>query len=310
MDTDIIAAPDSKRVISNNHVVLPSDDDISADIITDKRVAESCSNVNYTSNKRRRKWVADFDLSFQDKSIIQNNKWLNCDIMLAAHQLVNQQLSGIGGLQETYKKPVLVKNKWHYEFEMQPISECYAAQIHHNDAQHWVMSIKTDNKVYICDSLVKESCPITPSLEIQISALYGDGLDKLEVLLPTNNQQSNSYDCGVYAIANLFNFCLACRDKKTHVFLNEELNSSGMRYHLLKCFENQTLLKFPSSSLPNSKPMKKVVIHMDCVKCRFSNCFDDMIACSKCKGWIHMSCAEISIPEPVPNIWFCGSCAV
>jgi hypothetical protein len=49
---------------------------------------------------------------------------------------------------------------------------------------------------------------LTPSLEIQLSAIYGQGKTNLLIKLPEVQQQTNGYDCGVYALANLVEFLL------------------------------------------------------------------------------------------------------
>ena len=82
-----------------------------------------------------------------------------------------------------------------------------SVQIHHTGKSHWVTSLqdKKDGTVYVLDSYSK-TFTLTPSLEIQLSAIYGQGKTNL-LIKPEVQQQTNGYDCGVYALANLVEFC-------------------------------------------------------------------------------------------------------
>jgi Ulp1 family protease len=81
-------------------------------------------------------------------------------------------------------------------------------KIHHTGKSHWVTSLqdKKDGTVYVLDSYSK-TFTLTPSLEIQLSAIYGQGKTNLLIKLPEVQQQTNGYDCGVYALVNLVEFC-------------------------------------------------------------------------------------------------------
>jgi Ulp1 family protease len=82
-----------------------------------------------------------------------------------------------------------------------------SVQIHHTGKSHWVTSLqdKKDGTVYVLDSYSK-TFTLTPSLEIQLSAIYGQGKTNL-LIKPEVQQQTNGYNCGVYALANLVEFC-------------------------------------------------------------------------------------------------------
>ena len=54
-------------------------------------------------------------------------------------------------------------------------------------------------------------------------------------------QQDNSVDCGVFAIAFSTNYCFAGRKS----ILEAEFNLLKMRQHLLTCLENMELVPFP-----------------------------------------------------------------
>jgi hypothetical protein len=82
-----------------------------------------------------------------------------------------------------------------------------SVQIHHTEKSHWITSLqdKKDGTVYVLDSYSK-TFTLTPSLEIQLSAIYGHGKTNL-LIKSAVQQQTNGYACGVYALANLVEFC-------------------------------------------------------------------------------------------------------
>jgi Ulp1 family protease len=48
---------------------------------------------------------------------------------------------------------------------------------------------------------------LTTSVEIQMSLIYGKGKTVVPVKIPKVQQQHNSIDCGVFAIAFMVEFC-------------------------------------------------------------------------------------------------------
>ena len=76
-------------------------------------------------------------------------------------------------------------------------------KIHHTGKS---LQDKKDGTVYVLDGYSK-TFTLTPSLEIQLSAIYGQGKTNLLIKLPEVQQQTNGYDCGVYALVNLVEFC-------------------------------------------------------------------------------------------------------
>ena len=47
---------------------------------------------------------------------------------------------------------------------------------------------------------------LNDSLKIQLAQIYSYGKSKLNVKIPCVQQQHNSYDCGLFAIANMMEF--------------------------------------------------------------------------------------------------------
>jgi hypothetical protein len=111
----------------------------------------------------------------------------------------------------------------------------WQVQIHHTGKSQWVTSLqdKKDGTVYVLDSYSK-TFTLTPSFEIQLSAIYGQGKTNLLIKLPEVQQQTNGYDCGVYALANLVEFCYSgtYNTQKTHTLHWEvyEITSNCMSW--------------------------------------------------------------------------------
>ena len=118
-------------------------------------------------------------------------------------------------------------------------------QIHHvGDRHHWLTSARLpgSSDVVVYDSLLRlsdEGHPIlTPKLKEQLENIYGQ---QLSVRFAAMTQQSNSTDCGLYAIAVATDLCNGgdLRDRKfTEI-------SAVLRRHLLKCMSSGMLTPFP-----------------------------------------------------------------
>ena len=65
--------------------------------------------------------------------------------------------------------------------------------------------------------------------------------------------QSNSVDCGVYAIAFLIDLCYG-KDPDSCQFATTEVCN-----HLVTCFENGHMIPFPSSAVKKKKALMKQV---------------------------------------------------
>ena len=62
-----------------------------------------------------------------------------------------------------------------------------SCQIHHTNADHWVISFQENGEISLFDSLGTDrllKSIITPSLERQLSLLYGKDKSSLHVILP------------------------------------------------------------------------------------------------------------------------------
>ena len=174
-----------------------------------------------THKKNSAPWVAGLNCEY--KLMLENNSWLCSEIINTCMNIIAQQFphTAISGFQPTGLVPYFDEHAqyWTEQFGRFQRQDPPSVQIHHTGKSHWVTSLqdKKDGTVYVLDSYSK-TFTLTPSLEIQLSATYGQGKTNLLIKLPEVQQQTNGYDCGVYALANLVEFCHSgtYNTQKTH----------------------------------------------------------------------------------------------
>lgn len=165
-----------------------------------------------------------------------------------------------------------------------------------------------DDYIYYIDSLGADKKDLNSSIKIQLSQIYKNDTAKVvQVKIPRVQQQPNGIDCGLFAIANVVEFCLAPDSFNTRIVYDV----SKMRQHLIECLENGTLSAFPKEKERgrvklNSITCKVVKIPVWC-HCKMPEFIDNMICCEnrKCKTWFHRKCVGLkaSVSE-----WRCPSC--
>ena len=141
---------------------------------------------------------------------ILGKEWLNSDHMSAVNKLMIEARYSVHGFQETTLAPVLKKDgTWHIPSNGFESKNSPSVNLHYNGNKHWVTSFEFENgDIYLLDSYLgtnmKDS--LNDSLKIQLAQIYGYGKLKLNVKFPCVQQQHNSYDCGLFAIANMMEF--------------------------------------------------------------------------------------------------------
>ena len=180
-----------------------------------------------------------------------------------------------------------------------------AAQIHYNGHNHWVMSFLHDKNgpVYVLDSICKGY--LTTSLQMQLSMIYGHGKEEIDVVMPLINQQRNSKDCGLFAIANITEFCFTnfkgIDSGRSTCIYEQEL----MRKHLLECLETQKMAPFPKRNRKRGTSFLSydIKIKMNC-PCGLPDCIQDLVQCHSCDTWYHMYHTTRSLKGD----WECDNC--
>ena len=127
------------------------------------------------------------------------------------------------------------QGKWipHKKFNNQAAP---SGQIHYTGSNHWVFScqLHENNEAIYLDSLISDKSP-NNNLLIQTSQIYGKSNKKLNIHIPKVQPQPNSFNCGLFAIAHLVEFCLTGSAFSSKYNFEVPL----MRNHLLKCIENK-----------------------------------------------------------------------
>jgi hypothetical protein len=90
--------------------------------------------------------------------------------------------------------------KWTYSLQPMTRQTPPSVQIHHTGHDHWVLSIQdTSGTVFLFDSKNPRQT-VSASTQIQVSRIYSSNGNVIPVNLPTVQQQTNSIDCGAFAI--------------------------------------------------------------------------------------------------------------
>ena len=154
-------------------------------------------------------WVHSLKLSHKE-TILDPRGWICSDVMNQFLQIADQ-FPHINGLQMTKLVPIFDTKSysWKCNKRFQLILPP-SLQINHTGRYHWVLSLESrNNEVCILDSLsiIKNHTVNTPSLEIQMSQIYKKDKTSIPIKILDIQQQENGNDCGLFAIANLVEFC-------------------------------------------------------------------------------------------------------
>ena len=182
-------------------------------------------------------WIPSLNLTHQDRAILQTNgTWLNDNIISAAHMLLKSQCDdGIEGFQNTQlgKKLAFVPIPPYTKY----------IQILHVDGNHWnvVSNIKLQGGVFSDSVCIYDSLKTNVSLHTkkQICSFFQPRDIHFFFDLVNVQRQPNVSDCGLFAIA----FATELAHKKSPVLC--DFDTQKMRHHLLSCFENNDLTRFP-----------------------------------------------------------------
>ena len=272
------------------------------------------AKVGDNSSKNKRIWRnlpnKKFFLSFSDKNDIRYDKKLNSDIINFSLGLLSSQFPDIHGFQNCGYAPVRENGRWKYGLKMKQVS-APCTQIHHTGNDHWLVSFQDEpsGDIHVADSMSSGQDELSTSVDMQFLQMYGRG--KLNISLLKVQQQRNSIDCGIFAIAFCTEFCYTGRKGVLHA----EFDVVKMRGHLANCMENMELTPFPKviKRLKLRKQKEKVFnysISADCAAlCDYPNSFNDMVQCDNktCQKWYHYICAGLDSPTD-SLLWVCNEC--
>ena len=226
----------------------------------------------------------------EERDTIMNKHMLSDEAINLAQNLLKAQFPEITGFQDT-----VVGKTQSYDIIRK---EENFIQLLHAGSLHWVCvantaSNKHDNgECQLFDSLSNGT--VSPDVAQQIAAFLMCDLPEILVEIKPVQQQTNSVDCGLFAIA--FAASLAFGEDPTTVVYDTE----RLRPHLVKCLDNNAMKTFPKlyGKRMLRYQLKLSTIELYCI-CRMpynekSNRYEDqMVECFQCLSWFHVSCENI-----------------
>ena len=121
--------------------------------------------------------------------------------------------------------------------------------------------------------------------------------------------QPNSYDCGIFSIANAIE--IACGRNPTKCVWD----LVKARHHLIQCLEEGRIDRFPTIKecrVPFGGAIKTSEEENIYCTCRmpYDN-VTDMIQCRLCNKWFHCACVDIcDLDDYCKKDWFCMKCII
>ena len=224
--------------------------------------------------------------------ILSSTGWLDDVIINAAQDLLKEQFE-ISGFQNTTLGCNLSFDILRSEF----------VQILHNGKNHWLTTSTVGLPAATVNVYDSFNQSLSQSTVNQVCALIFTRNQTIDVRFIDVEPQTNSSDCGVYAIAFATSLCF-CEDISSIQYC-----VSKMRTHLVSCLEKRQMAPFPSiqrkSTLSHSI-LAQQRIPVSC-SCRMPPA-GRMIQCSHCKEQFHKKCERVTRNE-LSSSWQCRLCA-
>ena len=232
----------------------------------------------------------------EDKKRLLSGSWLNCRLIEAAQLLLKEQYPHIQGLQS----PLYGESKRFRVVEGDYI------QVLNIRKSHWVCVSNVghgNDDVSMYDSAFTNLCLDTKR---QVCSLLKPTCDRLHFNIMNVQRQTNSSDCGLFAIANATELALG-KDPQLSVW-----DTSQMRSHLFTCFVNGKMVSFPLKRQRRELTCKKEFVVSICRTCQMPNRDaknDLMIQCDGCDKWFHYVCMGLDSSSDMSEIeWYCYNC--
>lgn len=257
------------------------------------------------------------NLNLNDKEEIENKHWLTDKHMTAVTNILKRQYTQLQGFQLTTNTPFFVEKdkKWNTDKKFYKQS-APSVQLHFDGQNHWAVSmqqLKEPHYIYYIDSLSDSLKMLKNNVQIQLSQIYTSQNSILQIKVPRVQQQPNSYDCGLFAIAHAVEFCYNNGQINTNVsFIVEE-----MRKHLVYCLENGKFYPFPKEIKKTRTAaftgIPKIFKIKTFCSCEMPEFVDNLVYCGNrtCKKWYHHKCVGIkkNIRKSLDNwSWECTKC--
>ena len=145
-------------------------------------------------------------------------------------------------------------------------------------------SIDLTNSVIVYDSAFTD-LPLDEGLVI--ASLVNIEGDMLNVHFPNIQMQRNSYDCGLFAIANATTLAFGKNP------VNETYDTKELRPHLIRCLENREMTLFPTKKFSGKRrPSKVVKLEIYCL-CKMPDTQTLYVICDECSREFHPKCVDL-----------------
>lgn len=238
------------------------------------------SSASEDENVAHEMWVSNgaYTLDCDDKDLVLSRRgWLTDKIICAAQTILLQFFPNMAGLQPPTLQKVFAFQVHSGEF----------VQIIHVRNNHWaVVSTVGCQSGVVCvyDSLYKR---LSKETEYLIASMVHVPSSDLQIIMMDVEKQSNTSDCGVLAIAYIFDICSGM-DPCTVRF-----DHSKIRPHLATCLENCQVSRFPVLGDRASVQRKPKTVELYC-SCRMPERYGEKFAeCDSCHIWYHRHCMDI-----------------
>ena len=258
----------------------------------------SCSAITISSSPVKRdenEWLQYPHLFLEDKNCIVENRRLTCRVIDACQELLKKiaftkAIDGWQSVTNGVEKIKQVKGDF--------------VQIFLVKNSHWitVSNIRCElGCVCIYDSYYPS---VDTDTQLKVcSLLKARKLDSVTFNMANIQKQSNSVDCGLFAIASATELSLMRDPCLCH------WDDSQFRPHLVRCLEEGKLRPFPLLQRLNVRFGKRYLgattIVEVCCMCRMpSNRNQQLVKCEKCPRLLHMGCA----PKEADTV-LCNACS-
>ena len=228
------------------------------------------------------------NLNVSDRELILDPcGWLNGTLIDTAMDIIHFQFPQLAGLQSSALAVELNFRKHHDPF-IQIINRSPEY-----GGSHWltITNINCEpGEINICDSAFDD----LPTMEtMAICSLIDPPGMQVTVNILDVMQQNNSYDCGMYAIANMVTLAFG-RDVTAQRYDRRKL-----RFHLFNCLERKEFTPFPilANKRKPKSPIKRVhPVNLYCT-CKLPDTHTLYVICDGCEKEYHPVCLGLDDTE-------------
>ncbi|XP_065060557.1 uncharacterized protein LOC135687817 [Rhopilema esculentum] len=226
--------------------------------------------------------ISSLQLTKEDKEIMQfSDMWLNDRIINAVQFILKKQFPLIEGFQDT-----LLQKKHQFK-----VMSGEFVQIINKSGNHWMtlstLGINHQGSIKIFDSM--NSKVLNQEIKGIIASVIMTKNRVIHVKVENVQQQPDSYNCGLFAIAFATHLCFHQNPRCL------QFDVSKMRNHLFKCLEAKRLGPFPLSGIHKNEHLGSLhVFRVYCI-CRMPIDNEDIMqTCNVCSEKFHRYCQQKS----------------